>query len=487
MTVKNLNKRLKRWLHLGHRWLGIVTCLLFATWFVSGLVMMYVGFPALEEAERRAGLPPLAWEQVRLSPTEALHRAGASHFPQGLRLAMLDRLPVYRITGWDGARHTLSATDGGAVPPIDAGTALAVAGHDPRAFRPVDLGLVERDQWTVTARFDPLRPFHLVGLGDPADTRLYISARTGEVALDTTAHERFWNWLGAIPHWIYLTPLRAQAALWRDVVLWVSGLCIATAVTGFWVGLLRLRVRRRYRDGRPTPYRGWTAWHHLAGTAGGVTLLTFIVSGWLSVNPNGWFGSPAPSQAMLERYAGTTAPRVDLALPAVRGACPDAVEVRFRVVGGEPLALSACRNGTNATCCAAGGVSPQRLADAAARLLPEAGPPRITLLTREDAYWYGHHRARVLPVLRAVFPDPDATWFHIDPATGEVLNRADRRTRLSRWLFNGLHSWDYGFLIRHRPAWDLVLWTLVALGLVTSVSGFIIGWRRLRKREAGSV
>jgi hypothetical protein len=35
-----LGKRLRRWLYLGHRWLGIVTCLLFATWFVSGVVMM---------------------------------------------------------------------------------------------------------------------------------------------------------------------------------------------------------------------------------------------------------------------------------------------------------------------------------------------------------------------------------------------------------------------------------------------------------------
>ena len=39
-----LIKRLKPWLYHGHRWLGILTCLLFATWFISGVVMMYVGF-----------------------------------------------------------------------------------------------------------------------------------------------------------------------------------------------------------------------------------------------------------------------------------------------------------------------------------------------------------------------------------------------------------------------------------------------------------
>jgi hypothetical protein len=50
-------KRGKRWLHPAHRWLGIVTCLLFVTWFVSGLVMMHVGFPSRTEPERRGGRP----------------------------------------------------------------------------------------------------------------------------------------------------------------------------------------------------------------------------------------------------------------------------------------------------------------------------------------------------------------------------------------------------------------------------------------------
>ena len=33
------------WLYIGHRWLGIGACLLFVLWFVSGLVMSYVGYP----------------------------------------------------------------------------------------------------------------------------------------------------------------------------------------------------------------------------------------------------------------------------------------------------------------------------------------------------------------------------------------------------------------------------------------------------------
>ncbi|QDI79152.1 PepSY domain-containing protein [Methylorubrum populi] len=481
--MRPLIKRGKRWLYLTHRWLGIVTCLLFVTWFASGLVMMYVGFPSLTEAEHRNALPLLAWDQVTVTPREALEAGGQTRFPRDLRLTMLDREPVYRMVGWDGRQATISAVAPRPITGIEAGQALAIAGHDRRAIRTRLLGTVDRDQWSVTARYDPLRPFHLVALGDPDDTHLYVSARTGQIALDTTGRERLWNWFGAIPHWIYLTPLRAQATLWRDVVLWVSGVAIVGAVTGLWVGLLRVRLRRRYASGSVSPYRGWAAWHHIGGLIGGLTLLTFVASGWLSMNPNHWFGPRTPSQTMLERYAGVTEARWDLDLAALRAAaCPDAVEARLGWLGGRAQAVLVCRDGAVSVCCAATSAAPtlSELVTAARRLLPDASLSEATLLTEEDAYWYAHHGLRRLPVLRVAFDDPDATWFHLDPATGEVLNRADRSSRTYRWLFNAPHSFDFRFLLQRRPAWDAVLWLLSTAGLIISISGVVIGWRRLR-------
>ena len=35
-----------------HRWVSILLCLMFAAWFASGIVMIYVPFPALSHAER---------------------------------------------------------------------------------------------------------------------------------------------------------------------------------------------------------------------------------------------------------------------------------------------------------------------------------------------------------------------------------------------------------------------------------------------------
>ena len=83
-------RRARRWLYVTHRWIGIGTCLLFAMWFVSGVVMMYVAFPQLTDAERWAALPPIAWEKVQVSPDRAMEAAGFTRYPRDLRLAMLN-------------------------------------------------------------------------------------------------------------------------------------------------------------------------------------------------------------------------------------------------------------------------------------------------------------------------------------------------------------------------------------------------------------
>jgi uncharacterized iron-regulated membrane protein len=105
-------RRGRRWLYITHRWTGIATCLLFAMWFVSGIVMMYVAFPQLTSRERWAALPPIAWDRVLVAPDRAMAIAGIANYPRDLRLVMLADIPVYRVLDWNGLRKTISATDG---------------------------------------------------------------------------------------------------------------------------------------------------------------------------------------------------------------------------------------------------------------------------------------------------------------------------------------------------------------------------------------
>jgi uncharacterized iron-regulated membrane protein len=119
-------------------------------------------------------------------------------------------------------------------------------------------------------------------------------------------------------------------------------------------------------------------------------------------------------------------------------------------------------------------------------LIP-AGPLAATKrLTAPDAYWYEAGALPQLPVLRLRFDDPAQDWLHIDPETGAILDHTDARLRTYRWLFDLLHKWDLNLLTLHRPVWHVWLWLWSLAGLVTSMSGVWIGWKRLRRSAAPS-
>jgi uncharacterized iron-regulated membrane protein len=484
---KALIRRGRRWLYIVHRWIGIATCLLFAMWFISGLVMMYVAFPRLTDAERLAALPVLVWSKVQVAPDRAMAIAGVDHYPRDLRLSMMDDVPVYRLTAWSGRSVTISAIDGRVIDGITPDQALAVAGHHPQAVQPHLLDTITRDQWSVMARFDPLRPFFLISLGDRDGTEIYVSSRTGEIALDTTRRERVWNWFGSIPHWIYPTVLRKDGPLWREVVLWISGVCLVVAVTGFWIGILRLRLRltRRYARGAISPYRGWMAWHHIAGLIGGIFVFTWMFSGWLSLNPGGAFAGPGITRDIAIRYSGHDAPDIvaNLRSPPVT----PAAEVRFVWVSGHRLVVLNDNNGRESLADPVTGtpaaLSHDQIIEAANRAIPGATIAFWRQIDEPDAYWYTLHHERPFPVLRIGFSDSVNTWLHISPVTAEILDRTDDGRRFYRWLFNALHSLDFPLLLRYHPSRDFVVWLLSLVGTIVSISGILIGWRRLRRQR----
>ena len=83
-------------------------------WFVSGLVMSYVGYPeARTSAARYQGLQPLDWNAVsNWIRTDFSSYLGLQRYPRELRLEMLLGEPVYRVINWDGSRTTVSARSG---------------------------------------------------------------------------------------------------------------------------------------------------------------------------------------------------------------------------------------------------------------------------------------------------------------------------------------------------------------------------------------
>ena len=78
--------RLKRTVYLLHRWMGVGGCVLMLLWLISGVVMLFVGYPKLLPQERLVALPTLDAAACCLPPERALAHSAA---PEAVRQIQL--------------------------------------------------------------------------------------------------------------------------------------------------------------------------------------------------------------------------------------------------------------------------------------------------------------------------------------------------------------------------------------------------------------
>jgi len=502
--------RAKRLLFLTHRWMGIALCLFLAMWFVSGVVMMYVGYPKLTHAERLARLPPLSATDVTVSPVEAVSVSGITSPPTEIRLARsVAGRAVYLVSDHErggkrrqpyGKQVVVDAGKGVVLNEFGTSTLLGSALHFSPGSELRDLGEVSEDAWTHSRALDPHRPLRLIELNDADRTWLYVSGKTGEVVRDATQTERFWNYLGAWIHWLYPFRDTVVDAYWADIIIWLSLASLGLVVAGIAIGWMRWRCHVRYANGSRSPYREKIMrWHHVVGLAFSITTLTWVFSGLMSMNPWKVFDSGAPPLNFTKYTGGpldVSQIRVkpaDIVL-AMQAAGGNVREIKFIRVAGEQYVLALDGSGAISAFDGRSRV-PQRvsldgenLKQAARMLLPDSSVVRISELLGYDAYYYARAphtmsgvMERPLPVWRVEFDDPGKTWVHIDPATGAIVGRLDTHQRVKRWLFAFLHSWDWLPLLNSRPIWDALLILLSLGGVILSVTGTIAGWRRLRR------
>jgi hypothetical protein len=479
---------MNRILFLIHRWLGLGFGLLVTFWFGSGFVMMYVGFPNLTAVERAAGLPPLPVGGWRETPAETFSARGPTNGLFRVRLGEFLGRTVYRLQEAPGAPWQLvRAHDAQPLAPVTAAEAVTVA----RNFTGGELevlprGELELDQWTVSAGLDPFRPLHRLAVRDAAGTELYVSARSGEVVRDTGRTERRLNYAGAVTHWIYPAWLRRHTAVWRNTLRVLSGIALLIPLTG-----LLLAIRRWALIG--SRIRGVRRWHALLGLFSGLFMLTWLFSGFLSLRWVGVFDDGEPTRSQREIYAGGS---LDLtafdrspaeAFADLPGGIPQEAELvqfagrPYYLVGSEEASrrlVSASRTARDS-----GAPAPGDLRAQAAKLLPDHRLTEFLELTGYDSHYYSRRPGedpKPLPIWRACFDDDASTWFHLDPRSGQLKERLTKGARTYRWLFNGLHSFDWPGLAFRRPLWDAVMLAILTAGLVTCLLGLRLVWQLRR-------
>jgi uncharacterized iron-regulated membrane protein len=507
-------KLLRKTLILSHRYVGIAFSALVVMWFATGITMMYVGgMPRLTPELRLERMAPVDVAAVRLTPADAAASAGIADPPVHASLASLLDRPVYRFdeslvfadTGEVAGELTRRQTDQ---------IAAAFMGL-PADQVHYERTLTSTDQWTLGMPGTlPLHKFHVE---DGEGTELYVSPMTGDVAMLTTTRTRALAWISTIPHWLYFEALRDNQGLWYDVVVWTSGIVTALAVLGLVLGVVQYR-RGRGSWSAGVPYAGWMRWHYVTGIVFGLFTATWAFSGMLSMEPFEWTNQRGVEVRQQDLAGGP------LDLAAYPSMEPDAwrallggaalKEVHFtRMQGGHYYIVRTAseaidlgkRERLHQPYYVVGRVAPDRMIVEAATLepreepftageivqrvqaaVPDAPVAGYEVLDEYDSYYYSRNAQTPLPVVRIRFDDPAQTYLYVDPWMNQALSSVPRLARVERWLYNGLHSFDVGYLYS-RPLWDIVLLVLLTGGLVSSGIGMYFGLRRIRRAIAAFV
>jgi hypothetical protein len=496
-------KLLRKWLILTHRYAGIVLSLFVVVWFATGITMMYAGgMPRLTPEVRLEKLPNLDLARVRLTPREAAE-AGLIEGPgRTLLLSVMGR-PAYRFGA--GETTTVFADTGEVLEGATLSQARTIASRFAGVTedRVQHVATLERvDQWTlVQGRQLPLHKFRV---DDDRGTELYVSPRTGEVTMVTTRTGRALAWISTIPHFFYFAALRENQPLWYQVVVWSSGAVCALAVLGLVLGIVQSRRQK---------YAGFMRWHYVTGLVFGVFTATWAFSGLLSMEPFDWTNS----EPLAVRRDVFTGGPIELGkFAAMRPAEWDHIvngrgikEIELARIQDEHYYLVRLARDPDAE------KRPERLhqpyyitgraesdrllvradtlqvrrepfsADSlVARLraaLPDVPIVEQQLLAEYDAYYYSRQQLTPLPVLRVKFADPGETWFYIDPSNSTILSQVTRLSRVERWLYNGLHSWDFPIWYDMRPLWDITMIVALLGGLATGSIGLGLGFSRVAR------
>ncbi len=480
-----------RWSFLVHRYLGFAMSLLFLIWFLSGFVMMYRGFPSIDFREKLSRAKAILPAGIRLSPGAAGAKLDLRSLDAAKIAMVLDR-PVYRFSGPSGDVRTLFA-DSGEPLVVDEALARSVAAEwhaSPSQILSVER-MEERDQWTPTGAYVRHLPLFRVRFDDLEATVAYVSSTSGEVVQALSLRDKIWAWLGPIPHWIYFRSLRVRQGLWEWVVIVLSAIGVVTCLAGLLLGFLL--YRRTVGSLRFSPFENaWFRWHHTTGFLFGFFVFTWTLSGLLSMNPLDWSPSRELSPDEESRFRGgdldparlERPPRAAVETLSGIGAVKELelIQVRGRAyyvayyVGNETRLLPADRpDGVPLA-----ELRESELLEALAELSP-APVAETKLLTEYDAYYYGERGERRLPVLRVRLSDPARTWFYVSPRTGAVVDRLETRSRWNRWLYHGLHSFDFPGLRDKRPGWDLVVLSLMTGGTLACATGVVLTFRWIRR------
>lgn len=466
-----------------HQILGSLLSLVFVVWFISGFVMLFSGFPHVPRQS-------LFKKQEAISVADSILELSPETFidVKALSLEKLNTRLVYRIKDLTDSVILVDAGTLGKISSFNPGELEALVQQKYNAgYKRIKI-INDFDAWIPWSNFSKYFPIYKYYLQDSAHTVVYASSKTGEIVQVTNRKQRWLARFGAIPHWFYFKNLRLKKEIWINLIVWISGIGSLMCLAGIILGFYRWnKTQQSKRKGMfsISPYKKkWYKWHHITGFFFGIVTFTFVFSGMMSLQRVPKFIVPVKNeQQYLELWNKKRFELKDFQLsvntliksgqiPSIRRIdwCFNSSSSPFYKIYTSdldaPIKVPAGQNN----------LIQQKKSFTLAQIEREFQDrikeveASFETLYASDGYYFENNRP-VFPIIKAICKDNNKTWLYINPRDLKIVYTLNKNTRLRRWLYKGLHCFDFKALKNHNWLRISLLFVLSIFGAIISISG----------------
>lgn len=478
---------IRKFIYSLHRVLGTAVSLLFLMWFCTGLVLIYHPFPNVTAEQKNEKLETLPDSLPAIDVLESQIKN-----PDKTSKIRLRQFQGQTIVTASEKKHnyTFCADTNEIAKKVNYKAIENIAKTWVNApVEKVDT-LIDLEQWIMYSKYEKELPIYKFYFADENGSQLYIASKSGDVQQFTTSVQRFWAWIGAIPHTLYIPALRKHTQLWIDTITLLAMIGLVMCIGGIYVGVDAYYRRYKSKGKFESPYRKkWYWWHHVVGLLFGIFLLTWAVSGVMSLKKVPQWITKTHEEYKIPMKIKGKHPSLDkykLDYRLIKQRYTDLKEVEWSyfqgvpfyktIVGGKELSIDASQDTLLEL------FLPQKAIEKSIRSIHgDSVKFSVTLIDEYENYYLPWKKELALPVYKVEVDDADKSLYYINPKNGDYkyLNQ-NRKTR--KWMFNALHYFHIKWLMDRPVLWTIFIWVAVLGCIIVSGTGVWLSWKYIRRK-----
>jgi len=479
--------RIKNTLIQIHKLTGSFISLLFLMWFLTGFVLIFVGFPHASRQERFEHLEVLTNNDFK----------NIKAFPAAKGKVSLEKYQdqlVYRVYNGRRGQKVYDAKTLDHLSSFSQSQARYEAerftGHTVSHIEEVP----ELDSWIPWHYYKPLLPFYKCYIDDAAHTVVYVSSVSGTIIQETNRQSRWWARLGAIPHWIYFKQLKSNDEVWKVVIVILCIIAILACLSGFWVAFYRVKRDENNRPVKLTVYKKWDyRWHHLLGWFLALLMTSFALSGiFYTTGVPSWLSAKPAGRSSMSQWNTTTQADSLIHPTTVWQQLPKKAGVR-KLMPSSAMKQAVVnvfyddyRRAETYQIIKHDSIAPFAINKTAVQGFAKQFFPdeevNVSVQTNYDTYYelngMFHHP---LPVYRIDVHNDFETSLFIDPTTGKAVEYINTNKRARRWLTKALHKFEFPILEKHDWLRKTLLILVLLIGTFMCVTSVVLSYKWLRR------